>query len=178
MDRQALISVASELRKIGNEVQKVLGCGFNEVIFQNAMAIEFRKRKIEYLKEVNIEIFYKGESVGVDRPDFIVTKICSRGAPILLELKISDKISDSHRTQLKSYCTSLPKNSNPALKGFAGGILMAYPQNDLKGSAKVKIFMTDPDFNCFVDDQQEDDDKLAAEKLKNKGGKKKDNWNC
>ncbi len=173
MSKQELVSVASELRKIGNEVQKVLGGGFNEVIFQNAMAIEFRKRKIEYLKEVNIEIFYKGESVGVDRPDFIVTKIGNLGAPILLELKISDKISDGHRTQLKSYCTSLPKNSNPALKSFAGGILMAYPQNDLEGSAKVKIFMTDPDFNCLVDDQQEDDDKQAAEKLKNNEEKKK-----
>lgn len=173
MNRQALISVASELRKIGNEVQKILGCGFNEVIFQNALAIEFRKRKIEYLKEVNIEIFYKGESVGVDRPDFFITKINSLDAPILLELKIADKINDGHRTQLKSYCTSLPKNSNPALKGFAGGILMAFPQNDIEGSSKVKIFMVDPDFINLMDDQQAEDDRLAAEKLKNNEEKKK-----
>lgn len=172
MNRQELVSIASELRKIGNEAQKVLGCGFNEVIFQNALAIEFRKRKIEYLKEVNIEIFYKGESVGVDRPDFFITKINSMDAPILLELKIADKISDSHRTQLKSYCTSLPKNSNPALKGFAGGVLMAFPQNDLEGLAQVKVFLVDPDFSCLVDDQQEEDGKLAAEKLKHREGKK------
>lgn len=173
MSKQELVLVAAELRKIGNEVQKVLGCGFNEVIFQNAMAIEFRKRKIEYLKEVNIEIFYKGESVGVDRPDFIVTKMSSFGAPILLELKISDKISDSHRTQLKSYCTSLPKNSNPALKGFAGGILMSFPQNDPEAFSKVRIFLVDPEFNCLVDDQQEEDDRLLAEKQRSNEEKKK-----
>ena len=81
MNKQELVSVASELRKIGNEAQKILGCGFNEVIFQNALAIEFRKRKIEYLKEVNIEIFYKGESVGVDVARSGVGVPAGRGLP-------------------------------------------------------------------------------------------------
>ncbi|MCM8779810.1 MAG: GxxExxY protein [Candidatus Omnitrophica bacterium] len=159
---------------LGEEVQRHIGCGFNEVIFQNALAIEFRKRKIEYLKEVNIEIFYKGESVGVDRPDFILTKIDEYKEPILLELKVSDKIADGHRIQLKSYCISLPKNNNPVLTDFAGGILMSFPTCDIDSCARVKIFVVDPKFNVLIDEQQEEERMLEEQRLKEQERKKQE----
>ena len=58
MDTNKLKVIALKIKALGEEVRSHLGCGFNEVIFQNALAIEFRKNKIEYLKEVNIEIFF------------------------------------------------------------------------------------------------------------------------
>ncbi|OGX29666.1 MAG: hypothetical protein A2879_05105 [Omnitrophica WOR_2 bacterium RIFCSPHIGHO2_01_FULL_49_10] len=73
-----LKSLSVQIKTLAEEVRKHLGCGFDEVIFQNALAIEFRRHKIEYLKEVNIEIFYKGESVGVDCRD----KDIRRGFPL------------------------------------------------------------------------------------------------
>lgn len=173
MDTKQLKTIAVKIKALGEEVQKQLGCGFPEAIFQNALAIEFRKNKIDYLKEVNIEIFYKRESVGVDRPDFLVTKIAGRDEPILLELKIADKISDAHRIQLKSYCTSLPRNNNPALKGFAGGVLMAFPAGDIDDCGKVKVFVTDPKFNILFDDQAEEDRLKDLEKEKQRKGRSK-----
>lgn len=166
MSSGQLKSIALKVKKLGEEVRKHLGCGFNEVIYQSALAIEFRKNRIEYLKEVNIEIFYKGESLGVDRPDFIITKIGSYDGPILLELKASDNISDGHRIQLKSYCKSLPKNNNPVLSSFSGGILMAFPSGDIEDCTKVKIFAVDPKFKVLIDDQAEEDRLEELEKEK------------
>ncbi|MFH1594048.1 MAG: GxxExxY protein [Candidatus Omnitrophota bacterium] len=159
-----LKSLSSQIKTLAEEVRKHLGCGFDEEIFQNALAIEFRKHKIEYLKEVNIEIFYKGESVGVDRPDFIITRIGGFRKPVILETKVSDKISDNHRMQLRSYCTSLPRNNNPVLKGFAGGMLLSFPSCDIDSCAATKMFVVDSRFRVIVDEQAEEDKKGKKKK--------------
>jgi GxxExxY protein len=168
MGQGQLKSIALRVKRLGEEVRRHLGCGFNEAIYQNALAIEFRRNRIEYLKEVNIEIFYKDESVGVDRPDFLVTKIGAHAKPVLLELKVADKISDNHRLQLKSYCTSLPRNNNPVLHDFDGGILMSFPACDIDGCSRVKVFVVDPGFHVLIDDQEEEDLVCAREREKEK----------
>ena len=174
MSQTQLKSVALQVKKLGEEVRKHLGCGFNEVIYQSALAIEFRKSKIEYLKEVNIEVFYKGESLGVDRPDFILTRAGAYKSPLILELKVSDNISDGHRIQLKSYCKSLPKNNNPVLTDFSGGILMAFPSGDIEDCTKVKIFVVDAKFNVLIDEQAEEDARDEAEKQKEQERKRQE----
>jgi GxxExxY protein len=177
MNQNQLKSIALKVKKLGEEVRKHLGCGFNETIFQNALAIEFRKSRIEYLKEVNIEIFYKGESVGVDRPDFIITKIAGCRSPILLEVKVSDRINDDYRAQLKSYCTSLPKNNNPILHDFAGGILLTFPKCDIDSCPTMKTVVVDSEFNILIDDQKEEDRLHILEKERQKQEKKAKNKN-
>lgn len=174
MANQNLIKTAEMIRKLAEKVTAGLGSGFVETVFQNALAIEFRKGEIEYLKEVNIEIFYKGESVGVDRPDFIITKAGPSKDTIILELKVADKINDGNRIQLKSYCTSFPLNNNPVLNNFIGGILLAFPQNDMEGDSEPKIVVVDNKFNIILDDQEELDKKTAEEKEKLKAEKKKE----
>lgn len=164
MSASQLKNVGYKIKKLGEEVRKNLGCGFTEAIYQNALAIEFRNNKIEYLKEVNIEIFYKGESLGADRPDFIVTKAGALNKPFIIETKVSDKISDDHRTQLQSYCTSLPFNNNPVLKDIAGGMLLTFPKCEIDSCATMKIFVVDAQFNVLVDEQKEEEKRKALEK--------------
>jgi GxxExxY protein len=171
MSGEQLKSIALKVKKLGEEVRRHLGCGFDEVIYQSALAIELRKSKIEYLKEVNIEIFYKNESLGADRPDFILTKVGNYNRPIILELKAADKITDGQRIQLKSYCKSLPKNNNPVLNNFSGGILMAFPSGDIEDCTKVKIFVVGPKFKVLIDDQEEEDQLVELEKEKAKKNK-------
>ena len=99
--------IVNEILKISNRIYKELGSGFPENIYQNALAIELRRAKIEYLKEVNIEIFYRNESIGADRPDFILlpckAKPFSIKSPIAIEMKITNKLTDDNKQQLKSY---------------------------------------------------------------------------
>ncbi|MDD5589383.1 MAG: GxxExxY protein [Candidatus Nanoarchaeia archaeon] len=168
MNQKQLKTMALKIKGIAEEVRKHLGCGFQENIFQGALAIEFRKNKVEYLKEVNIEIFYKGESVGADRPDFIITKIGDTKETIILELKVADKITDNHRSQLKSYCTSFPLNKNPLLSNFIGGILITFPACDIDSCSNIKLFVVDSKFNVIIDEQAEEDNRIFLEKEKQK----------
>ncbi|CAN5147434.1 hypothetical protein BH23BAC2_BH23BAC2_18510 [soil metagenome] len=41
------------------EVHKFLGNGFQEVIYQRALAYEMRKAGLEFAREIEQEIFYK-----------------------------------------------------------------------------------------------------------------------
>ena len=53
-------------------VHSALGNGFQEVVYQRALAIEFRESGIAYSREHDMPIYYHGEDVGLRRVDFLV----------------------------------------------------------------------------------------------------------
>lgn len=59
------------------EVHKILGNGFQEVIYQRALAYEFELQGIGFVRELEMEVFYKGRLVGTRRVDFLVEDIIS-----------------------------------------------------------------------------------------------------
>ena len=65
------------------EVHKFLGSGFQEVIYQRALASELSKAGLTYVREIEQEIFYKElqEPIGTRRADFVVE------GKVLVELK-------------------------------------------------------------------------------------------
>ena len=65
------------------EVHKVLGNGFQEVIYQRALAYEMRRAGLEFAREIEQEIFYKDlqQPIGTRRADFVVEE------KVLVELK-------------------------------------------------------------------------------------------
>ena len=46
------------------EVYNVLGCGFLERVYEEGMAIEFRRRGVNFGRQVKIDVCYKGENAG------------------------------------------------------------------------------------------------------------------
>ena len=56
------------------EVHTFLGNGFQEVIYQRALAWEMSKAGLEYVREIEQDIFYKDlpEPIGTRRADFVV----------------------------------------------------------------------------------------------------------
>ena len=64
--------LCEKIQSIGLSVFNELGAGFDENVHQLGIGIELRAAKIKYLRETNIEIFYKKHPVGLDRPDFIL----------------------------------------------------------------------------------------------------------
>ena len=54
------------------QVHNVLGNGFQDVIYQRALAIELTKRGLAFAREVEMPIFYDGEQIGLRRVDFFV----------------------------------------------------------------------------------------------------------
>ncbi|MBP6660422.1 MAG: GxxExxY protein [Chitinophagales bacterium] len=54
------------------EVHKILGNGFQEVIYQRALANEMRLQNLNFGREIEMQIFYKGEEIGTRRVDFLL----------------------------------------------------------------------------------------------------------
>jgi len=54
------------------EVHKHLGNGFQEVIYQRALAIEMQMQNIHFVREQEMPLQYKGYEVGTRPVDFFV----------------------------------------------------------------------------------------------------------
>jgi GxxExxY protein len=80
------------------KVHSTLGSGFQEVIYQRALAIEMKKHALNFNKEMKMEIFYEGLSIGTRRVDFFVE------GKIMVELKAVIKLEDTHLAQVMNYC--------------------------------------------------------------------------
>jgi GxxExxY protein len=79
------------------KVHNTLGNGFQEVIYQRCLAIEFRKAGLVFEREKEHVIFYEGEDVGTRRADFIVE------GQVMVELKAPITLEDVHLAQAKNY---------------------------------------------------------------------------
>jgi GxxExxY protein len=54
------------------EVHKELGKGFQEVVYQRALACELQALNVEFAREENVPVFYKGKQIDTRRVDFVV----------------------------------------------------------------------------------------------------------
>lgn len=79
------------------EVHRNLGNGFQEVIYQRALAIEMKLQRLEFSREHEMEIFYKGDRIGMRRVDFFVE------GKIMVELKAVVEMQDVHLAQAINY---------------------------------------------------------------------------
>ena len=53
-------------------VHNTLGNGFQEVIYQRALEIEFRNMELDYAREFEMPIFYLNEQIDTRRVDFLI----------------------------------------------------------------------------------------------------------
>jgi GxxExxY protein len=79
------------------EVHRQLGNGFQEVIYQRALAIEMHLQGLDYSREHEMQIFYKGTEIGTRRVDFFVE------GQIMVELKAVVQLEDVHLAQAINY---------------------------------------------------------------------------
>lgn len=79
------------------KVHSVLGNGFQEVIYQRAMALQMESENVPFVRECNMPIYYLETHIGDRRVDFFVAnKIC-------VELKAIQKLESVHFTQTRNY---------------------------------------------------------------------------
>ncbi|AKA35130.1 GxxExxY protein [Flagellimonas lutaonensis] len=81
------------------DVHSFLGNGFQEVIYQRALAWEMQQRNLEFAREIEQEIYYKDlpEPIGTRRADFVVE------SKVLVELKAIIQLEDVHLAQVLNY---------------------------------------------------------------------------
>jgi GxxExxY protein len=87
------------------EVSNQLGCGFLEAVYQEAMEIELAERRIPYLPQKRIEIYYKGRLL---KKEYIADFLCHDR--IIVEIKAIKAISNIEEAQILNYlkATNLP----------------------------------------------------------------------
>lgn len=80
------------------QVHRTLGNGFQEVIYQRALAIEMPFAGLAFEREKEMDIFYRGAHIGTRRADFFVEEC------IMVELKALIRLEDVHLAQAMNYC--------------------------------------------------------------------------
>lgn len=83
--------------KCAMNVHSILGNGFQEVIYQRALEIEFQIEGLSYQREMEMPIYYKGNRIGTRRVDFFVENL------IMVELKAIIELENAHLTQALNY---------------------------------------------------------------------------
>lgn len=79
------------------QVHRTLGNGFQEVIYQRALAVEMNLEGLEFQREMEMPIVYREKRIGTRRVDFFVEDC------VMLELKAMEKIEDVHKAQAINY---------------------------------------------------------------------------
>ena len=79
-------------------VHDVLGAGFAEKVYQDALEVEFQKRQIPFKREVELHAAYSGVTLSAT---FIPDFICYDS--IIVELKAVRELEDIHRSQALNY---------------------------------------------------------------------------
>ena len=85
-------------------VHTALGNGFQEVIYQRCLELEFENNTIPYIREFEIPVFYLDKQVGKRRVDFLVDN------KVMVELKAIINLEDVHLAQAINYLEAYKLN--------------------------------------------------------------------
>ena len=103
-------------------VHSELGCGFNERVYREGLAIEFALRGIPFEREVRLTVAYKQHALPLTyRVDFVC-----RG--VLIELKAVETLLPVHEAQLVNYLKA---------SGLTRGLLLNFGAKSLGYIRKV-----------------------------------------
>ena len=80
------------------EVHRRLGSGFLEVVYQEALEVEFGERSVPFQREVEIPIMYRDRQLACTyRADFVCF------GDVIVELKALRQVTDVERAQVVNY---------------------------------------------------------------------------
>ena len=85
------------------EVHSTLGPGLLESVYEEALAHEFTLRKMEYVRQKEVSLRYKGKDIGKHRIDYLVDD------EVILELKAVVTMHRIFEAQVLTYLRALDK---------------------------------------------------------------------
>ncbi len=107
------------------EVHRQLGSGFLEAVYQEALAIEFKKREIPFEREQELTVYYKGKPlIKHYNADFVCYD------KIIVETKALDEISGKDESQVINYLKAT---------GFQLGLLINFGRQSLEYRRLVRL---------------------------------------
>jgi GxxExxY protein len=79
------------------EVHRVLGPGLLELIYEEALCVELELRGIAFQRQVELDVYYKGQAIKGHRVDLLVED------QVVVEIKSVIKLPDVATAQVLSY---------------------------------------------------------------------------
>jgi GxxExxY protein len=119
--RYPLPQLTGRIIAAAHQVHHALGPGFEEIVYQRALAKELPAHGLEYDREVWIDILDTGEEVGRKRVDFVIG---DETGNVMLEIKAKVALEDVAVVQALSYLKA---------SGYHVGLLLNF------GSKKLGI---------------------------------------
>jgi len=90
-------AITARIIKCCYAVHNTLGCGFQEVIYQRALAIEMELEGLSFIREQEMPLYYRDKQIGERRVDFLVENEVS------VEIKAVSQMQPSHIAQGINY---------------------------------------------------------------------------
>lgn len=132
-----MVKKAIEAIKISaQEVIAELGAGWQEAIYQQAMEVALRNKKITYETQRNLPITFSGHVVGESKPDLIIW-VASEGkrVAIVVDLKADTAIKGEQQVQVERYIKELKKQVSKNESVWSIGLVI----NFIKEKTATKI---------------------------------------
>lgn len=99
------------------EVHNILGFGFLEKVYENALMIELQNSQIPSVQQEPVKVHYKGNIIGDYTADIVID------GKIILELKSAKAICDEHVAQTLNYLKAT---------GFKLGLIINFGEDKLE----------------------------------------------
>ena len=96
-------ALTREIIAAAYEVHGELGGGFLEKVYESALVIELTSRGLKVMAQAQIEVQYKGDTVGVYYADLLVNDA------VICEIKAVTAIASAHQDQLLNYLKATGK---------------------------------------------------------------------
>lgn len=109
------------------EVHRVLGAGFLEKVYEEALSLELALRGVPHTRQSPVALTYKGESVGEARLDLLV------GDELIVELKPVESLHLIQHARVINYLKAT---------GFSLGLLINFNVEALKDGGIKRIVLT------------------------------------
>jgi len=107
------------------EVHRILGPGFLESVYEDALAIELALRSVSFERQKAVSVSYKGRRIGEGRSDFLVE------STLVVELKAAERLLPVHQAQVLSYLKAT---------GCRLGLLINFHESQLRQGIRRIVF--------------------------------------
>jgi len=102
-EKYPLKDITEKIISAAIEVHSTLGPGLLESVYEEALAYEFDLRKINYERQKQINLRYKGKAIGIHRIDFLIED------SVILELKAVESMNKIFEAQVLTYLNATDK---------------------------------------------------------------------
>ena len=118
-------ALAKQIIGAAMKVHRVLGCGFLESVYANALVLELRKSGFAFERERVFPVFYDDTEIGVFHADLVIEN------RLIVELKSVEALNIAHSVQLVNYL---------AAAQIDFGLLLNFGTKRLEFKTKSRIY--------------------------------------